>query len=252
MYVAFIRALVFALSLFPALAGAQLSGGLIFPGPGTPASSGASPTWGNTAAAVNGTCSFVTTCTVSSTMTVASGFVVAVAGINHGAAGTATITGIHVCGTALNVDSTTSAAVSNYVVAIGSGTVTGGTCTVTVTSSVTSDIQNAGIALGTLANLSSTTPGTACSASFTGAGSTPFVCGSGLTVSAGGFGISGIFQNNAANLPASSGNVTIDVTATNSGGTNSSIGIGHQTVSGSTQIAAHSFCNCAIVGEPFR
>jgi hypothetical protein len=37
MYVAFIRTLVFALALFPALVTAQLAGGLMFPGPGTPA-----------------------------------------------------------------------------------------------------------------------------------------------------------------------------------------------------------------------
>jgi hypothetical protein len=36
MYVAFIRTLVFALALFPALVSAQLAGGLMFPGPGTP------------------------------------------------------------------------------------------------------------------------------------------------------------------------------------------------------------------------
>ncbi len=42
MYAAFIRSLAFALALFPALASAQMSGGMMFPGPGTPASSGAS------------------------------------------------------------------------------------------------------------------------------------------------------------------------------------------------------------------
>lgn len=44
MYGAFIRTLVFALALFPSLANAQLAGGLIFPGPGTPASSGGGST----------------------------------------------------------------------------------------------------------------------------------------------------------------------------------------------------------------
>lgn len=225
-------------------------------GLGAPSSGGGgSPTFSNTTSAAisGGACNFVTTCTVSTTMAVTSGTVVAVAGISNSGGSSGTITSINICGTAITPDSSNTIPSSSSGVAIGHGTITGGTCTVTVTFSVAGAISAAGIALGTLANLSSTTPGTACGAQFAASNTTPYACTGGLTVSSGGFGISGFFQG--SNTPApSSGDAVLTVDSTATAGSNAAIGIGHTTASFTTNTiwAGQNFCNCGTIGEPFR
>jgi len=226
-----------------------------------PPSGGGSPTWTGTGAAAQGTCSFVTTCTITTTAAVTGGVVVVMVGVNNQQSTAGTISAIHVCGTALTVDVANSIAAGAYGGAMGHGTVTGGTCTITVTFSVSGAIQNAGVAWGTLNNLNSSTPGTACNAFYNESQNSPFPCTGGLTVSSGGFGIVGYFDNQTT-TPGSSGAVTVDATAANSGGTSTEVAIGHTTAtcdgnanpgdSSTCRMTGANFAQVTVLGEPFR
>lgn len=218
-----------------------------------PAAGGASPTWTGQAAAANGSCGFVTTCNATTTGTVTTGVVVAMAGVSNAGASSGTITGISVCGTALTVDVAPSIASNAYGAAIGHGSVTGGTCTVSVTFSVSGSIQNGGVAWGTLNNLNSSTPGSSCSAIYHVSQNSPYPCTGGLIVSSGGFGIVGYFDNGST--VTNGGSLTVDATANNSGGTGTAVAIGHVTASctaAQCQYAAANFADASVIGEPFR
>lgn len=221
-------------------------------GLGAPSGS-ASPTWTGQAAAANGSCGFVTTCNATTTGTVTTGVVVAMAGVNNQSGSTGTISGISVCGTSLTVDVAPSIASGQYGGAMGHGSVTGGTCTISITFSVAGAIQNVAAAWGTLNNLNSSTPGTSCSAFYNGSQNSPYACTGGLTVSASGFGIVGYFDN--GNTATNGGSLTVDATAVNSGGAGTGVAIGHVTASctaAQCQYAAGNFAAASVVGEPFR
>lgn len=215
--------------------------------------SGGSPTWTGTGAIADGSCGFSTSCNVSTTASVTSGVVVAIAGVNNQGTGAGSI-GITICGTSFTMDVSPSIASGALGAAMGHGTVTGGTCTVTVTISGTGNIANAGIAYGTLNNLNSSTPGTSCSANYPANQASPYPCPGGLTVSSGGFGIVGYFDNQTT-VPTSPGTITVDKTAQNTGGTTTNVAIGHvisTCTAAQCEYAAAGFAQATVIGEPFR
>jgi hypothetical protein len=188
---------------------------------------------------------------------VPTGFIVVGALINNQSASTGTITGISLSGgtcssTSLTQAQTNSIASGNWGVALFYGTVTGGTCTVTVTFSVPGSLQDAGVALGLLSNLSSTTPGTGCQAQFAPAPGQdqPYLCGSSITVNSGGFGICVFGYNSATALTSS--NLTIDSQGTGgTGGNATTIGIGHTIVTETPQFGGVGFVSGGIACAPW-
>jgi hypothetical protein len=91
-----------------------------------------------------------------------------------------------------------------------------------------------GVALGTLSNLSSNTPGTDCTGTYASSQNAPYPCTSGITVSSGGFGIAGFGFVGAGTLTSS--NLTID-----NQNTSVSVGIGHTTTSNTPQFGGGIF-----------
>lgn len=257
---AVISTLAFGLALLlPAAAQGPISS---FP-PGSfssPAARGgaAAPTLSGASAAVNGSCGFpAVACTITTTGAVTTGTVVAVAGVNNQGGSSGTISNISICGTSLTIDIANTVAAGKYGAAIGHGNVTGGaSCTISVTFSVSSSVQNAGVAWLTLNNLSSSTPGTPCNAFYSQSQASPYPCTGGLTVSADGFGIVGHFNNlSGTPLTNGGGNVVVDATAVNSGGTSTNVGIGHVTANctaAQCQYAGGGFASATTIGEPFR
>lgn len=216
-------------------------------------SAAAAPTWTGTSAAAVATCGFVGTCAVTASAAVTTGVVVVMAGVNNTSGSSGTITGISVCGTPLTVDVAPTIGAGTYGGAMGHGSVTGGTCTISVTFSVAGAVQNAGVAWGTLNNLSSTTPGTSCSAFYPGSQVSPYPCTGGLTVSAGGFGIVGYFDNQ--NITPTNGGGSLTVNATAAGGTTTQVAIGNVTATctaAQCQYGAANFAVASVIGEPFR
>jgi hypothetical protein len=246
---------ILTLAFCAALISPAFAQGGMGPGPGTVHSTGGggSPTWTGTGAAANGTCGFLTTCNVTASASVTTGVVVVMVGLNNQQATGGTVTGISVCGTALTVDVAPTIAAGTYGGAMGHGSVTGGTCTISVTFSVASSIENAGAAWGTLNNLASSTPGTPCNAFSAGGNPSPYPCTGGLTVGAGGFGIVGYFDNQST-TPTSPGTIVIDANAKNVGGSLTNISIGHVTASctaAQCEYAAAGFAISSVIGEPF-
>lgn len=212
---------------------------------------GASPTWTGTGAVVNASCGFITTCPVSTTAAVTTGLVVAVVGVNNQSGSSGTITGVSVCGTSLTVDVANTIASGAAGAAIAHGSVTGGTCTISVTFSVAGSIFLGAASWGTLSNLASSTPGTSCNLAANQL--SPYNCTGGLTVGAGGFGIVGYFDSLGTTPTASGANLTVDATATNANG---SIAIGHATATSTAAQLAYAAGNNAnlttVLGEPFQ
>jgi hypothetical protein len=206
---------------------------------------GANPTWTGTAAAVNQSCGFVTPCTIAGGMNVTTGFVVAIVGGNSGS--NTSITAVNICGTSLSLVKDSGSGAATTQVGLYAATVTGGVgCTVSITFSTT--IDKIGVALGTLNNLNSTTPGTTCGAFYAASQNSPYLCTGGLTVLASGFGIAGIWT--FSNAAVGSGNMTVDATA--SGAANISVGIGHATTSNTPSMTGLNFTTAGVVGASWR
>ena len=204
---------------------------------------GGSPTWGNFTAAGNSSCGFPTTCNISS-VTVASGFVVATVFAYVG--GTTTISAVSICGTPMTLIDAGGPA--GYDTVLAYGTVTGGSCTVAVTSSVALSVDWTSVALGTLSNLSSTTPGTSCNGVYPATPS-PYPCTSGITVLASGFGIGGLAYNQTTTITSS--NMTIDAQY-NGTSDNQSVAIGHTTSSNTPSFGGAGFAQASVVAAPWR
>lgn len=237
------------LAILAALSSAAAQVPTTHAGLGAPSSGGGSPTWTGATAGVNSACGFMTSCNVTGGLNVTTGIVVAAAYVNNQAAGAGTAS-ITVCGTSLTMDVQPSIAGGAVGISMGHGSVSGGTgCTITVTLSAANSIENIGVALGTLNNLSSSTPGTACTGDYPVTQNSPYPCTTGLTVVAGGFGIVGFGENVTTSI--TSGNVTVDATAVSSTGTATGVAIGHTTTSNTPQFSSSNFANAHIVGEPF-
>lgn len=226
-------ALLLSLWLAPAWAQVPMTGA----GNGTP---GALPTWDGFTSGGNDSCGFVTTCNISS-VTVPVGFIVVGVRVTNSSA----VTAVSVCGTSLTLVAV--GAPPTYDGGIAYGTTAGGTCTVAISGNPTS-VQRAAFALGRLSNLNSTTPGTACSASYAGinTGGT-YACTGGLTVSADGFGITMIATNQATAITSS--NATIDAQYN---GTGQSVAIAHTTTSNTPSFSTGNFYQVSVEGFPWR
>jgi len=197
-------------------------------GLGAPSSGGGIPTFTAQTSGVNVSCGFVTTCSVTG-LTVTSGFNIIGALFSNQSGSNASVSGITLCGTALSLVSGSAAiaASGDYGgAALFQGTVTGGTCTAAVTVSAASAIQNVGVALGLLSNLSSQIAGTACTVEFAGSAQGPYICGSSITIPTNGYGVC-VFGFNAATTLTST-NLTISSQASGgSGVTLTAAGIGY-------------------------
>jgi hypothetical protein len=173
----------------------------------------ASPTWTNFTTATNTSCGFGATCDFTSVV-VPTGFIVVGALINNQGGSTVTISAMSLsagCSGSLTQAQTNSIISGGAGVGLFYGTVTGGTCTVTVTTSA-SGIQTAGLGLGLLSNLSSTTPGVGCQAVHTVSNDVPYNCSGSVTVPAGGYDVCIFGYTNVTALTSS--NLTIDSQAT--------------------------------------
>ena len=213
-----------------------------------PAPSGAGPTWTAQTSAVNNACGFVTSCSVTG-VSVTSGLVVVAVGGNNQTAGSSNINAVTVCGTSLTAAQNPTSGANSDMIALFYGTVTGGSCTVTATASATGAFQAIGVALGTLSNLSSTSPGIGCNATFNNTQASPYPCSSGIAVSSGGFAIAGF--SSAAGETFTSSNLTID---SQTSASLVSIAIGHSSATGSMtpQYGAGNFDNVGIAAAPWR
>jgi hypothetical protein len=236
------------LALFIGSALAQFGG--MFPGPGTPhTTGGGSVTWTNTTSGINDACGFVTTCSITG-LTVASGFnVVGVGGRQVG--GTTDWTAVSLCGTSLTLI-VSNGDVNGYPVDIWAGTVTGGTCTFSA-SGPTGTVFNLIVGIGLLSNLSSTTATSTCLLdSGSGAANQPYTCTSSLTVPSGGFGIGFGYTNfSGTGCTLTWANMTADSSQGNV--TNQCGGISHTTT---TTIApsfnSAGFTNSGVVGATWH
>jgi hypothetical protein len=138
---------------------------------------------------------------------------------------------------------------ATYDNAIAYGTVAGGSCTVAVTVGGGGSNRWNSVALGTLSNLSSTTPGTSCNGVYPGSFASPYPCTSGITVSSGGFGIGGMGYNQTVTITSS--NMTID--AQYNGTTDGqSVAIGHTTTSNTPSFGGQGFAQASTVAAPWR
>jgi hypothetical protein len=209
-------------------------------------SGGGSPTWTNQTTGINPSCGFATTCSITSVAVTSGVVVVAVAGVNN-SAGASTVTSMTICGTSATLIASPSAASNIFMTAIFYATgVTGGSCTVSATASGTGAWNEMGIALGTLNNLTSSTPGTDCTGVYTGTQAAPYPCTSGITVAAGGFGIVGMMIQGPG-VTLTSSNVTIDAQEPTT-----AIGIGHTTTSNTPQFGGFDNDYATIVAAPWR
>lgn len=185
---------------------------------------GGSPTFTGATSGGNGSCGFVTSCSVAG-LTVVSGFVVVGVGGSIPGATTDWST-VSACGTPLtkiigNGNTTTNPT------DIWAGTVTGGTCSVTVTH--TGNIGSLVVGLGTLNSLSSTTATSTCSGNFPGsAQNSPYSCSTAITVPASGFGVA--FAYNQGTTGFGWSNMTVDPSTVNSADQG---GISHMATAGS-------------------
>jgi hypothetical protein len=216
----------------------------------TASGGGGSPTWTAQTSAVNLSCGSIATCAVPS-VTVPTGFVVfAVSLINTGAS-SATFTSLALsggCTGTLTLAQTNTIPASGVGSALFYGTVAGGTCTVTITATGgTPSIAAAGVALGLLSNLSSTTPGTGCQMQVSTYSGPPFVCSGSITVPSGGFGICAIGYNNATAMAPT--NTTIDSQQNNTGFSN---GIGETTVTEVPSFGGAAVVYAGIACAPWR
>lgn len=210
--------------------------GGMMPGPGTPHGT-ATPTWTGTGTGVNNACGFGSTCATSAGVAVTSGFNVASVYADMGGSTTNDITGVSLgapCSTSFTRTVTDGAITDTHIVDLWQGTVgTGGTCTVTITTT-SNTLDRVLVAIGVFANLTSTTATGTCSAAFTGANS-PYPCGSAVTVPASGFAIVGAGFNNSGSIGVSGATFTIDQQVN---GTVPSLVIGHNGTAGSVTPSA--------------
>jgi hypothetical protein len=205
--------------------------------------SAASPTWTAQTAAGNNGCGFSTSCSVTG-VPVTSGFIVAGVGGTNDAAGASTVSALTVCGTSLTLISSPSVASGAELLGLFAGTVTGGSCTLTATASGAGAFNGMSVALGTLSNLTSTTPGTLCTGVYGPTQDSPYPCTTGsITVAAGGFGIA-VF---GVSTPLTSTNLTVDATDPDG-----QVGIGHTTVSETPSFNGAKFVNAVIIAAPWR
>lgn len=216
---------------------------------GSGSGGGGSPTWTAQTSGVNVACGFITTCNIAS-VTVPTGFIVVGALVHNAGGSSGTISGVSACGTPLTQAQTNTIPSAGDGVALFYGSVTGGTCTVAVTFSVASAVQDAGVALGLLSNLSSTTPGTGCQAQYPGSQNAPYDCSGSITVPSGGFGICAIGYNNVTALTSS--NLTINSqSAAGTGGDATAVGIGSTTVTGTPTFGGTNFAQAGIACAPW-
>jgi hypothetical protein len=202
---------------------------------------GSTPTWtGQTSAPAS--CGFSTTCNFTS-ISVTSGYVVAGIFNNGDVSPSDTFTALNVCGINLTLISSINTGNSGTLLSMFGGTVTGGICTVSATSSTAGSLDTMGLTLGTLNNLTSTTPGTACTGGYAATQASPYPCTSGITVPSSGFGIAvlvGVADPTSTDL-------TIDSYDPMTG-----IGIGHTTTSETPAFGGGDFNQAAIIAAPWR
>jgi hypothetical protein len=238
-----------ALAAIVGISASSFGGSMTLMGVGkAPGGAPPAPTFTNFASGSNASCPFATSCTISS-VTVASGFNVVAAEIGNSGTGVSTINRVDLCGTTLTLQSATaSAASAGSSVGLAYGTVTGGACTIVIFSSLAGSIPTASAAVGLLSNLSSTTPGTGCTGALQpdGAGS-GYACSSGITVSAGGFGVAAIGYN--SNTTLTSANLTI---GSQSNAALTSAGIAYSTTSNTPAFQGAGFVYGAIVAAPWN
>ena len=209
-----------------------------------PSGGGGSPTWTNQTEVENASCGFATVCTFTS-VPVTSGLVVAAVGGINNAGTSSTVTTLVLCGTSLTLVASPSGAANGFLLGECYGTVTGGSCSAVATASAVNAWNDAAIVLGTLANLSSDTPGTSCNGTYAASQNAPYPCTSAITVPAGGFGIAAFGFGGAATLTST--NLTIDAQ-----NTNVSLGIGHTTLSETPTFSGGNFLQAAIIAAPWR
>lgn len=192
-------------------------------------SGGASPTWTGTTSSVNASCGFSNTCSL--TLTVSGGLLVVGAGGNNVSGASSNVSAISTtgaCGSvSLALATSPSVAATNAMIGLFYGIVSSGSCNLTATSSAPGGWYQMGVAVGTLNNLNSNTPGTPCNNNYNNGGVNPFVCSSPITVSSGGYGIAAFIDVGAFTLGSS--NITIDSQTS----TGPSIAIGHASAAGS-------------------
>jgi hypothetical protein len=194
-----------------------------------PSGGGGSPTWTGTGSIFT-SCGFVSPCTTGS-ISITGGYVVVGVGGNNQSGSSANFSAVSACGTPLTAIQNPNSVSSSYMIALFAGTVSGGSCTLVITSSGSPD--GVSVALGTLNNLTSTTPGSSCNGVFDFSQAQPYPCSTAVTVSSGGFAIAAFGDGNAP-ATLSSTNMTIDSQINGgTGGSASSVAIAHSSVAGS-------------------
>lgn len=215
-------------------------------------SGGGSPTIGG-GGAITANCSFgANPCVVTTTATVTTGVVAIMAGVLNQGGSNGTITAVSVCGTNLTIDVTRTIANNEHGAAFARGSVTGGTCTISISFSNSGALADIGAAWITMNSLNSGTPDTSCNGFYNGSQGSPYPCTGGLTVTGSGFGVVGFWDNLTA-LPTNGGSLTVDASAGNGGGRN--VGIGHVTATctaAQCQYNADGFGVTSVYGESFH
>lgn len=181
-------------------------------------------------------CSFGASCT-SNAVTVPTGFVVfGIGGQNQGTAGNtvSSVVANSPCSGSISAVENPGVGVTggagNHFAALFAGTVTGGSCTITVTFSQGFSMGVFGIALEALTNLLSTTAGTPCTNQYNNGGSPsppPYACSSGITIASSGIAIAVLSSSSIGALAST--NLTIDAQS----GSTLGIGIAHSSAAGS-------------------
>jgi hypothetical protein len=190
---------------------------------------GGSPTWTGTGSIFT-SCGFVSPCTTGS-ISITGGYVVVGVGVNNQSGSSTNISAVTACGTSLTAIQNPSSPSSSFMIGLFGGTVSGGSCTIVVTTAGSPDGMS--VALGTLNNLTSTTPGGSCNGLFDFSQAQPYPCSTSITVSSGGFAIAA-FGSGSGGEPLSSTNMTVDSqTFGGSGGSASSVAIAHSSAAGS-------------------
>jgi hypothetical protein len=212
------------------IVGAARAGSMTLLGVGSaPNSGGGSPTWTGTGS-IFASCGFVSPCTTGS-ISITGGYVVVGVGVNNQSGSSTNISAVTACGTSLTAIQNPSSPSSSFMIGLFGGTVSGGSCTIVVTTAGSPDGMS--VALGTLNNLTSTTPGGSCNGLFDFSQAQPYPCSTSITVSSGGFAIAA-FGSGSGGEPLSSTNMTVDSqTFGGSGGSASSVAIAHSSAAGS-------------------
>lgn len=214
---------------------------------------GGSPTFTGTASGVNASCGFSTTCAV--TLTATGGVLVVAAGGQNLSGGASTISSIATSGAcgavSLTMDTNPSSPNNSTIIALAHGTVSSGSCTITATASGAGAFQGFGVAIGTLNNLASSTPGGTCNALFPSSQNPPYPCSSSITILSGGFAILGAGAATSSAFSNGSSTIAIDSQAT---GTGVAIAIGHSSTVGAVtpDISFVGFNDVSVAGGAWQ